>query len=127
MIPIRERERGEASTRTSRYAVRIRLPSRTTFSISRRRVSRASGGNPKPSLRAGVLARQLDGEALASLLAPAAEYFASPFRLHTRAKAVSFDSALVPGTVRRLTHWSTPRTVERTLRDRLIRLVPADG
>src|SRR5579871_3340471 len=99
--------------------------------MSRRRVRRASRGNPKPpapfpsSSDAGVLARQLDGETLASLLAPPAEYFASPFRFHTRAKPVGFDSALVARTVRRLTHWSTPKTVEADLRYRPLRLVQA--
>src|SRR6516162_4211321 len=94
--------------------------------MSRRRVRRAERGNPKPPppSDAGVFGRQLDGEALASLLAPPAEYFASPFRFHTRTKPVGFDTALVPGTVRRLTHWSTPKADETDLRYRPLRLVP---
>src|ERR1044071_45788 len=114
MTPIREWPRGEASIRTSKYAVRIRLPSRMTVRMSWRRVSRKARGKPKPSLCARVLRGQFDGETFSSLLAAAAEHFASPARLHAGAKPVSLDAALVAGTIGWLTHGALQKRYERT-------------
>src|SRR6185503_5268121 len=114
MIPIRERPRGEARIRTSRYAVRIRFPSRMTFCMSRPRVRLCCRGKPKPSLCACVLVWQLNGEALASLLAAAAENFTSPFRFHARAESMRLDQALIAGTIRRLTHVRLQKRYERS-------------
>ena len=114
-IPMRGRPRGEARTRTSRCAVRIRFPSRMTACMSDPRVSLFRRGKPKPSLCAGVFARELNGEAPPSLLPAAAEDLTSPLRFHARTKPVGFDAALVPGTVCRLTHGATPKTVENSL------------
>jgi len=103
-IPMRGRPRGEARIRTSRCAVRIRFPSRMTVCKSDPRVNLLRRGKPKPSLCAGVFARELNGEAPPSLLPAAAEDRTSPLRFHARTKPVGFNAALVPGTVCRLTH-----------------------
>jgi len=111
---MREKPRGEARTRTSRYAVRIRFPSRMTFCMSGLRVSRCCRGKPKPSSGAGVLVWQLDGEALAALSAATAENCTSPLGFHARAKSVRLDPALVAGTIRRLTHVRLQKRYERS-------------
>src|SRR6478672_1706777 len=106
--------RGEARTRTSRCTVRIRFPSRRTVCMSEPRVSRWRRGKPKPSLRACVLVWQLNGEALPALLATAAENFTSPLGFHTRTESVRLDTALVAGTIRRLTHVPLQKRYERS-------------
>ena len=102
-IPTRGCAKGEAIARTSRSFVRVRFPFRNTAVRSAFPVRRWDGGNRNPS-GAGVLRRQLNGEALAPLLATTAQCFPSPSRRHTRPKPVGFDAALITGTVGRLTH-----------------------
>jgi hypothetical protein len=76
----------------------------------------------KFDLRAGVFVRELDGETLASLLAAAAEYFASPPRGHALAKAMCPDAALVTGTVGGLAHTKLRRPVENVYGCRTVKL-----
>jgi len=113
-IPIRETPRGEAMNRTSRCTVRIRFPSRMTCCKSWPRVSRERRGKPEPSLRACVLVWQLNGEALAPLFTATAENCTSPLGFHARAESVRLDAALVPGTIRRLTHVRLQKRYERS-------------
>src|SRR3954462_3531238 len=111
---MRETPRGEARTRTSRYAVRTRFPSRMTVCMSRPRVSRCCRGKPKPSLRACVLVWQLNGEALTTLFAATAENCTSPLGFHARAESMRLDAALIPGTICRLTHVRLQKRYERS-------------
>jgi hypothetical protein len=113
-IPILGNARGEARTRTSRCAVRIRFPSRMTACMSRLRVSRLRRGKPKPVLDACVLARKLNGQAPTTLFTTTAEDCASPLGFHARAKAVRGNAALVPGTIGGLTHGRLQKRCERT-------------
>src|SRR4051812_34873488 len=85
--------------------------------MSRLRVSRWRRGNAKPSLRACVLVWQLNGEALPSLFATAAENCTSPPGFHARAKPVRLDAALVPGTICRLTHVRLQKRYERNCKN----------
>src|SRR5437868_10689304 len=98
-----------------------------TVCMSRLRVSRLRRGNPKPSLGARVLARELNGETPAALLSATAEHSAPPLGLHARAKAVRVDSALVAGTIGRLTHGRTPNTVRTNVRCRQVNLFHTEG
>src|SRR5215213_7281867 len=96
----------------SKCRLRIRFPSRMTASISLLRVSRnwrenrAREACPEPAegSGAGVLAREAHRQDLAALLPAAAEYCASPLGFHARAESVRANAALVPGTIRGLTH-----------------------
>jgi hypothetical protein len=91
------------------------------------RVNLERRGNPNPSLCACVFVRELDGETIASLLAAATEHCASPLGFHARAKPMGFDAALVPGTIRGLTHGRLQMTVRTTLRCRPVKLFEACG
>ena len=103
ITPMRGWPRGEATARTSRCSVRIRLPSRATLDRSFPCVNRRVRGKPN-CLSAAVLRRQLDRQPLAPLLAATAQHFTSPPRGHARTESMRADPALVAGTVRWLSH-----------------------
>jgi hypothetical protein len=99
----------EADARASRRSVCIRFPVRLTDSKSASLVSRVRRAKPR-GLRASVFRRQLDSEPFASLLAPAAKNFTSPFSGHSQPEAMRPDTTLVARTVGGLAHQDTPKT-----------------
>ena len=102
--PARDAERRrEAMNRTSRCAVRTRFPFKRTVSSSPSRVSRTARGKRLRS-DAGVLRRQLNGQALAPLLTTAAQHLSAPSVGHTRTEPVRPDATFVARTVSRLAH-----------------------
>jgi len=93
---------------TSRTDVRIRFPSRVVDRSSLPRVSRCRREKRRSSRDggsgAGVLRRELNGEALSPLLSSTAENFTSPFGRHTLAESVRANASLVAGTICGLAH-----------------------
>jgi hypothetical protein len=104
-IATRGCDRGEDNARTSRNLVRARFPSRITSRSSARRVKRCVRGKPR-SLGADVFRWKLNREALAAFLPTPTQCFPSPPSGHTGTKTVRLHTALVPGTVGRLSHSS---------------------
>ena len=101
------RSRGEAMTRTSNNAVRIRFPSCAICCSSAPRVIRACRGKLSDVLDvsgSGVLIRDPNCQLLPSLLTAAGQGFTTPLRFHTRTEPVRFEAPRVARTVSRLSH-----------------------
>jgi hypothetical protein len=109
ITPMRGRNKREGVARASRCSVCTRFPVRLTSSRSASLVSRWLRGKPI-DLRAGVFRRQLHSEPLPTFFASTAKYFTSPFSRHTQSEPVGSNAALISGTVRGLTHYTTPET-----------------